>query len=153
MGLVLNASFYWERKNGSKKQAFIRQKSEDQKWSAAKIDRVDAQEPVELQSPECEYGTCLLPPKTATSETRDMIGTSSKCQDPRANLWGWVGYRWVPEKIGRFTGLLKRSHGQSGWTYIGDPLKPQRYQGLCPWFPKLQGMPLSDQVGMFIYTV
>lgn len=89
-------------------------------------------QPVELQSPECEYGTCLLPPKTATSETRDMIGTSSKCQDPRANLWGWVGYRWVPEKIGRFTGLLKRSHGQSGWTYIGDPLKPQRYQGLCP---------------------
>ena len=45
MGLVLNASFYWEQKNGSKKQAFIRQKSEDQKWSAAKIDRVDAQEP------------------------------------------------------------------------------------------------------------
>lgn len=56
-------------------------------------------QPGELQSPECEYGTCLLPPKTATSETRDMIGTSSKRQDPRANLWGWVGYRWVPEKL------------------------------------------------------
>ena len=63
-------------------------------------------QPGELQSPECEYGTCLLPPKPATSETLDMIGTSSKCQDPRANLCehglGTVGYlkNW---KIYRFS--------------------------------------------------
>ena len=101
MRLVLNASFYWEQKKMVPKNRRLSGKRV--KIKNDQLQRLNVlmpkNQPGELQSPECEYGTCLLPPKTATSETRDMIGTSSKCQDPRANLWGWGGYRWVPEKL------------------------------------------------------
>lgn len=100
-GIAVECIFYWEQKNGSEKTGRLSGKRV--KIENDQLQRLTAlmpkNQPGELESPECEYGTCLLPPKTATSETRDMIGTSSKCQDPRANLWGWVGYRWVPEKL------------------------------------------------------
>ena len=136
--------FIGNKKNGSEKQAFIRQKSEDQKWSAAKIERVDAQEPTRGAAIARMWVWHMFAPskdrdKWDTWYDRDIIKV------PRSKSES-LGMGWVPLgtwKIGRFTGLLKRSHGQSGWTYTGDPLKPQRYQGLCPWFPKLQGMPLK----------
>ena len=154
MGLVLNASFYWEQKNGSKKQAFIRQKSEDQKWSAAKIDRVDAQEPTSGAAIARMWVWHMFAPskdrdKWDTWYDRDIIKVPRSKSESLGMGWVPLG-TWKNWKVYRFT-------EKKSWAVRLDihwwPIETSKVSRAVPLISKLQGMPLSDQVGMFIYTV